>query len=99
MLGSVHDAEDAVQETRVKAWRGLARCEGRRSLRSCLSSIAPTVCLRMIERRSARVLPIDYGPPGDPRAGLGRPLVESTWIEPYPDAEFGVADGLAGPEA
>jgi DNA-directed RNA polymerase specialized sigma24 family protein len=53
----------------------------------------------MIERRSARVLPSDYGPPGDPRAGLGCPLVESTWIEPYPDARFGVADAIAGPEA
>jgi RNA polymerase sigma-70 factor, ECF subfamily len=99
MLGSVHDAEDAVQETLIKAWRGLAQFEGRSSLRSWLYSIATNVCLRMIERRSARVLPIDYGPPGDPRAGLGRPLVESTWIEPYPDAQFGVADRLAGPEA
>jgi RNA polymerase sigma-70 factor (ECF subfamily) len=99
MLGSVHDAEDAVQETLIKAWRGLAQFEGRSSLRSWLYSIATNVCLRMIERRPVRVLPIDYGPPADPHTGLGPPLVESTWIEPYPDSEIGVAEGLAGPEA
>src|SRR6266576_1728665 len=64
-----------------------------------LHSIATNVCLRMIERRPARVLPIDYGPPANPHTGLGPPLVESTWIQPYPDARFGVADGLAGPDA
>jgi RNA polymerase sigma-70 factor (ECF subfamily) len=99
MLGSVYDAEDAVQETLLHAWRGLERFEGRSSLRSWLYSIATNVCLRMIERRQARVLPIDYGPPSDPHGPLGPPLVESTWIEPYPDAELGLDDGLAGPEA
>jgi RNA polymerase sigma-70 factor (ECF subfamily) len=53
----------------------------------------------MIERRPARVLPIDYGPPADPHASLAPPLVESTWIEPYPDADLGLATTLAGPEA
>jgi RNA polymerase sigma-70 factor (ECF subfamily) len=99
MLGSVADAEDAVQETLLKAWRALDRFEGRSSLRSWLYTIATNVCLRMIERRGARVLPIDYGPPSDPHAPLGPPLVESTWIEPYPDARLGLDDGLAGPEA
>jgi RNA polymerase sigma-70 factor, ECF subfamily len=78
MLGSVHDGEDAVQEMLIKAWRGLDQFEGRSSLRSWLYSIATNVCLRTIERRPARVLAIDYGPPGGARAGLGRPLVESS---------------------
>jgi RNA polymerase sigma-70 factor (ECF subfamily) len=99
MLGSVQDAEDAVQETLLNAWRGLERFEGRSSLRSWLYSIATNVCLRMIERRPARILPIDYGPPADPHAPLGPPVVESTWIDPFPDAEFGLDQALAGPEA
>jgi RNA polymerase sigma-70 factor (ECF subfamily) len=99
MLGSVQDAEDAVQETLLKAWRGLDRFEGRSSLRSWLYTIATNVCLRLIERRPTRVLPIDYGPPSDPHASIGPPLLESTWIEPYPDAQFGLDEGRAGPEA
>src|SRR5262249_6431714 len=85
MLGSVQDAEDAVQETLLRAWRGLEQFEGRSSLRSWLYTIATNVCLRLIERRPARVLPIDYGPPSDPHAPLARPLAEPTWIDPYPD--------------
>jgi RNA polymerase sigma-70 factor, ECF subfamily len=99
MLGSVHDAEDAVQETLLRAWRGLERFGGRASLRTWLHSIATNVCLRTIEQRPKRVLPIDYGPPSDPHAPLGPPLVESTWIEPYPDAQLGVDEGFAAPEA
>jgi RNA polymerase sigma-70 factor (ECF subfamily) len=100
MLGSVHDAEDAVQETLIRAWRGLDQFEGRSSLRSWLYTIATNVCLRMIERhRVGRVLPIDYGQPSDPHAPLGPPLVESAWIDPYPDAELALTDALAGPEA
>jgi RNA polymerase sigma-70 factor, ECF subfamily len=99
MLGSVQDAEDAVQETLLRAWQALAGFEGRSSLRSWLHSIATNVCLRMIERRPPRTRPIDYGPASDPHGPLGPPLVESTWIEPYPDGELGVDEGLAGPEA
>lgn len=98
MLASVPDAEDAVQETLLRAWRNLPRFEGRSSLRSWLYSIATNVCLRMIERRPSRVLPIDYGQPADPHEPFGEPLVESTWIEPYPH-DLGLHEGPAGPEA
>src|SRR5947208_4603482 len=82
MLGSVHDAEDALQETLLRAWRGLARFEGRSSLRSWLYTIATNTCLNLIARRPKRVLPLDYGPSADPHDGPGLPLVESTFIEP-----------------
>lgn len=99
MLGSVHDAEDAMQETLLRAWRALARFEGRSSLRSWLYKIATNASLKLIERRPKRVLPIDYGPPADPHSLTTEPLVESVWIEPYPDERLGITDGSAGPEA
>src|SRR5213082_1362992 len=99
MLGSVHDAEDALQDALLRAWRGLARFEGRSSLRSWLYRIATNTCLDTIERRPKRVLPIDYGPPADPHEGIGEPLVESVWVEPYPDERLGLEDGFAAPEA
>jgi RNA polymerase sigma-70 factor (ECF subfamily) len=99
MLGSVEDAEDALQEALLSAWRGLARFEGRSSLRSWLYAIATNACLRAIERRPKRVLPNDYAPAADPHDGLGKPLVESVWLEPYPDERLGLEGGLAGPEA
>jgi RNA polymerase sigma-70 factor, ECF subfamily len=99
MLGSLVDADDALQETLLRAWRGLARFEGRSSLRSWLYRIATNVCLRMIEKRPKRVLPIDYGPAADPHESFGEPLTESVWLEPYPDAELGVDAPLLGPDA
>jgi RNA polymerase sigma-70 factor, ECF subfamily len=100
MLGSVHDAEDALQDASLRAWRGLARFEGRSSLRSWLYKIATNACLNAIARRPKRVLPLDYGPSSDPHDGPpGRPLVETVWIEPYPDERLGIEDGLASPEA
>jgi RNA polymerase sigma-70 factor, ECF subfamily len=98
MLGSVHDAEDALQEALLRAWRGLARFEGRSSLRSWLYRIATNTCLDAIGRRPKRVLPIDYAP-ADPHGGPGEPLVESVWLEPYPDERLGLEDGYAAPEA
>src|SRR5881396_2654515 len=62
MLGSVHDAEDALQDALLRAWRGLKRFEGRSSLRSWLYRIATNTCLDVIARRPKRVLPIDYAP-------------------------------------
>jgi RNA polymerase sigma-70 factor (ECF subfamily) len=99
MLGSLPDAEDALQETLLRAWRGLARFEGRSSLRSWLYTIATNASLRMIERRPTRVLPVDYAPAADPHDEPAEPLTESVWLEPYPDAELGLETDLLGPDA
>jgi RNA polymerase sigma-70 factor (ECF subfamily) len=100
MLGSAHDAEDALQEASLRAWRGLARFEGRSSLRSWLYTIATNTCLNLISRRPKRVLPLDYGPAADPHGdGLGLPPIEETWVEPFPDAGLALDDGYAAPEA
>src|SRR5262245_44047246 len=82
MLGSVHDAEDALQEALLRAWKGLDRFEGRSSLRSWLYRIATNTCLDAIARRPKRVLPVEF-PAAEGAEGPGEPLVESTWIEPY----------------
>src|SRR5262245_59006651 len=76
MLGSVHDAEDALQDTLLRAWRGLAGFEGRGSFRSWLYAIATNACLLLIERRPSRVLPTGLGP--DDVADLER----MAWLEP-----------------
>jgi RNA polymerase sigma-70 factor, ECF subfamily len=99
MLGSVQDAEDALQEALVRAWRGLEKFEGRSSLRSWLYRIATNTSLDAIQRRPKRVLPIDYGPAADPHGGVGEPMVESVWIEPYPDETLAIEDGYAFPDA
>jgi RNA polymerase sigma-70 factor, ECF subfamily len=99
MLGSVQDAEDALQEALVRAWKGLPKFEGRSSLRSWLYRIATNTSLDAIQRRPKRILPVDHGPPADPEGGVGEPLVESVWIEPYPDETLGIEDGYASPDA
>ena len=86
MLGSSHDAEDAVQETLLRGWRGVDRFEGRSSLRTWLYTVATNVCLREIERRGRRVTPVDLGPARDPADGLAAPLTETVWLGPLPDA-------------
>src|SRR5918997_5434711 len=94
MLGSVHDAEDALQEAFLRAWRGLARFEGRSSLRSWLYTIATNTSLNAISKRpKQRVLPLDYGPSTDPHDGLGMPLAETVWTEPYPGESLGLPGG------
>ncbi len=86
MLGSSHDAEDAVQETLLRGWRGVDRFEGRSSLRTWLYTVATNVCLREIERRGRRLVPVDLGPAADPADGLAGPLTETVWLGPLPDA-------------
>lgn len=99
MLGSVHDADDALQETLLRAWRGAAGLREAAAARSWLYSIATNVCLTELQRRGRRELPHDYGPSAQPHTPPGQPLAESTWLEPYPDGEFGLGEGVAGPEA
>jgi RNA polymerase sigma-70 factor, ECF subfamily len=98
MLGSATDAEDALQETLLGAWRALARFDGRFP-RAWLYRIATNACLRMIERRPKRVLPIDYGAASDPHDAPGGALVEPVWLEPYPDETLGIEDASAAPDA
>ncbi|MGH2475816.1 MAG: RNA polymerase subunit sigma-70, partial [Candidatus Limnocylindrales bacterium] len=85
MLGSAFDAEDAVQEAFVRAWRSLDRFEGRAAVRSWLYKIATNVCLDMLASRKRRALSIDFGPASTADAVLGPALPDSTWIEPAPD--------------
>jgi RNA polymerase sigma-70 factor, ECF subfamily len=100
MLGSLHDADDALQEALLRAWRGLCGFDGRSSLRRWLYRITTNVCLDAIARRPKRVLPIDYGPPVDAEGRVpGEPMAESVWVEPYPDETLGLEDGYAGPAA
>jgi RNA polymerase sigma-70 factor, ECF subfamily len=97
MLGSLHDAEDALQETLLRAWRGLPKFAGRSSLRTWLYRIATNACMDAIARRPKRVLPIDYGPPSAPTTENGQPLVESVWVEPYPDQVSGSRTAMPRP--
>jgi RNA polymerase sigma-70 factor (ECF subfamily) len=85
MLGSVHDADDALQETLLGAWKGRSGFEGRSSLRSWLYTIATHASLRILESRQRRELPGGTGNGDDPQAPLAEALAESVWIEPYPD--------------
>jgi RNA polymerase sigma-70 factor (ECF subfamily) len=101
MLGSV-DAEDAVQETLIRAWRGLDKFEGRSALRSWLYRIATNVCLDMIDARKRRARPMDLGPAGEPVVeNLRTP--DQLWIEPMPDGlvvpDADPADVVAGRES
>ncbi|HET7726479.1 MAG TPA: sigma-70 family RNA polymerase sigma factor [Candidatus Limnocylindrales bacterium] len=92
MLGSAFEAEDAVQETMLRAWRALDRFEGRSQLRSWLYRIATNVCLDMLSSRERRVRPMDLRGPGRGDDALPAPLDEATWLGPIPD-EFVVPAG------
>src|SRR5262249_27238473 len=99
MLGSVHDAEDALQETLLNAWRALPRFEGRSSPRAGLNPTATSASLGVTERGRRRGLRAAYAPPADPHDRLGEPLLESVWVEPLLDETVATSDGLASPEA
>ena len=92
MLGSAFDAEDAVQETMVRAWRNLERFEGRSALKSWLYRIATNVCLDMLGNKERRIRPLELGAPGGLESELStRPATE--WLEPIPDGRVVTADG------
>lgn len=87
MLGSAFEAEDAVQETMIRAWRGLDQFDGRASLRSWIYRIATNVCIDALNGRKRRAVPMDFGGPGEPvLEALREPLPDDTWLEPMPDA-------------
>jgi RNA polymerase sigma-70 factor (ECF subfamily) len=86
MLGSGSEAEDAVQETMIRAWRAIDRFEGRSSLRSWLYRIATNVCLDMLQGPQRRARPMDMGPSSTADSALSPGLPESAWVQPVPDA-------------
>jgi RNA polymerase sigma-70 factor (ECF subfamily) len=86
MLGSIFEAEDAVQEAMVRAWKGIEGFEGRSSMRSWLYRIATNVCLDQLRGRQRRARPMDFGPAGAADSFHGRTRPEETWLEPVPDA-------------
>ena len=86
MLGSIHEAEDAVQDTMLRAWRGLATFEDRAGLRPWLYRIATNVCIDMLKGRSRRALPMDVVPVATGELRRGEPRAEATWIQPAPDS-------------
>jgi len=94
MLGSAHDADDALQEALVRAWRGLDRFEGRGSLRSWLYTVATRTCLDIVEHRGRRALPIDLGPSSERAIVDDAPRTDVAWLGPYPsDGAVGMAPG------
>jgi RNA polymerase sigma-70 factor (ECF subfamily) len=99
MLGSVHDADDALQETMIRAWRGAAGLREVGSARSWLYAIATNVCRTELARRTRRVLPHDFSPASELHTPPGGPVAESAWLEPYPDQVIGLPEGKASPEA
>jgi RNA polymerase sigma-70 factor (TIGR02960 family) len=99
MLGSVHDAEDALQDALLGAWRGLGGFEGRSSVRSWLYRIATNASIRMSRRRSRRMLAIEHGPAASSAHELGEPVIEAEFVEPYPDTDLGDWSGYGDPGA
>lgn len=89
MLGSVHDAEDAVQDTYVRAWRGFAEFEQRSAVRTWLYRIATRVCLNALSHSSRRMVPAGLGAPGTDPEHLARPALDVSWLEPFPDQLLG----------
>jgi RNA polymerase sigma-70 factor (ECF subfamily) len=99
MLGSLEDADDALQESLLRAWRGLGRFEGRSSVRTWLYRIATNCCLQLLKRRPKRLLSPDYAPPRTAGSPPGRTLPESAWLGPYPDEPFAGEDQTYAPAA
>lgn len=98
MLGSLHDADDALQEAMLGAWKGIGGFEGRSSLRTWLYRIATNAALRVGRNKPKRILSLDYGPATSDPQHLGDPVMEPIWLEPYPDALLD-SSGHADPAA
>src|SRR5580692_10606918 len=89
MLGSGFEADDAVQETMLRAWRAAESFEGRSSVRSWLYRIATNICLDMLRGRQRRALPMDLGPASQPAESLlGKPAAEDAWVTPIADSRI-----------
>jgi RNA polymerase sigma-70 factor (ECF subfamily) len=99
MLGSAADADDALQEALLRAWRGLRRFEGRSSLRTWLYMIATNSCLKMLSRHDKRFLPVDYGPSVGPEGSPGQAVEGSLWVEPHLGLGAEPLDARPSPEA
>jgi RNA polymerase sigma-70 factor, ECF subfamily len=97
ILGSLHDAEDALQEALLRAWRGLPGFEGRSSVRTWLYSIVTHAALDITRHRSRRELPVDFGPAAGRGDEVDAPLMDPIWLEPYPDRWL--TDAASSPEA
>jgi RNA polymerase sigma-70 factor, ECF subfamily len=95
MLGSPFDAEDAVQDTLLRAWRSSEGFEGRAAVRTWLYRIATNVCLDMAKGRERRARPMEIGPAGSPEGPVGPTLPEIRWLEPVPDALVAAPDDPA----
>src|SRR6266568_2007436 len=93
LLGSVHDADDALQDALLRIWRGLPGFDDRRPFRPWLYKIATNVCLDLMARRPRRWLPVDYGPTG----GAGPQQPPAAWVEPYPDEHLRLPVGMPRP--
>ena len=99
MLGSVHDAEDALQDAMLRVWRDLSSLKDRGTLRAWLYKIATNTSLDLLARRRKRLLPTEYADPANPNEPPGEPVTEQVWLEPYPDETLEVEDGYASPDA
>jgi RNA polymerase sigma-70 factor (ECF subfamily) len=86
MSGSLHDADDLLQESLLKAWKGLGSYEGRASFRTWLYKVATNACLDALEKRGPRSLPTELGPAHDPAAPFGAPRLDPIWLEPASEA-------------
>jgi RNA polymerase sigma-70 factor (ECF subfamily) len=97
MSGSLHDADDLLQESLIRAWKGLNGFEGRASLRTWLYKVATNVCLDALGDQAARTLPMELGPAVESAAFVGAPELDPIWIEPCPEELY--AEAPASPEA
>jgi RNA polymerase sigma-70 factor (ECF subfamily) len=93
MLGSAQDAEDAVQDAMLRAWRGLGAFEGRGSVRSWLYTIATRTTIDLVRHRSRRELPANFGPAGTAGEAVEDAVLDPVWLQPYPDQWLASASG------